>query len=236
MSTFLKICQDTARQAGLTESRSVPTSVLNQDGTMGLIVDWVAESWVDIQREKNYWKFQYQAFTATMVQDLNTYAASDLGITRLNRWVTGADESKLSSPMWVYDKAIGASDERPIAYVPYSQFRDCYMRGDNASVTGRPQYFTVEPDNELTFYPIPDQAYGLKGEYYKSAQNLAANADVPDMPADYHSLIKWVALGKYATYDEAQVQAAGWFKQERTLRSDLVRDQTPKFTIAGALA
>ena len=226
MSTYLELCQKTARDASIISGTSELTTVSETDTMLSMVIDWVQEAWVDIQREKSHWLFQYAEFSAILTIGIQTYDDAALSITRLNRWVTDRD-------MWIYDPAIGAADEQRITYVPYNEFRSQFQRG--VPVDGRPQYVTVEPDNTLSFYPVPDKAYGVKGEYYKSAQYLTANGDIPDMPADYHSLIKWKALGTYAGYDEATQQAGFWLQKERSVRADLVRDQLPKFTLGGPL-
>lgn len=229
MSTFLELCQQTALEASLIGNTSGLVSVSNQSGILGMTVSWVQEAWTDVQREKNYWNFQHGTFTATLTGSVKTYDATSLGVTRLNRWV-------VDQPVWLHDKAIGTTDETELIFMDYKHFHASFSFGDAATLTGRPQYYTVEPDNELSFHPIPDQGYGVRGTYYKSAQTLTDNADIPDMPEDYHSIIKYGALLKYAGYDEATTQTQYWSQQRRSVHGDLVRDQLPKFKMGGALA
>lgn len=229
MSTYLELSQKTAREAGLINNTSELVSVVNQSSMLGMVVDWVQEAWTDIQREKSHWKFQHGAYNVTLTSGVQIFDATTLGVTRLNRWVT-------NKKVWIHDKSIGLGDETELKFLPYDEFRARFNYGTSASDTGRPTYYTVEPDNELAFYPTPDIDYGLRGTYYKSAQILAANTDVPDMPEDYHSLIKWCALEKYAAYDEANTQAQYWLMQKRKVKADLVRDQLPPITLGGALA
>ena len=229
MSTFLEICQDTASEAGFIDNTTDLVSVVNQSSMLGKTVRWVREAWTDIQREKSHWKFQHGTFNVTLSNGVQIYDATTLNVTRLNRWVT-------NKKVWIHDKSIGLGDETELKFLPYDEFRARFNYGTSASDTGRPTFYTVEPDNELAFYPTPNAEYGVRGTYYKSAQILTANTDVPDMPEDYHSLIKWCALEKYAGYDEANSQIQYWLSQKKMVKSDLVRDQLQEIKLGGALS
>ena len=73
--------------------------------------------------------------------------------------------------------------------------------------------------------------------YRKSAQALTLDADIPEMPTDFHELIVWEALKRLGNFDEGQVQQrAEWANNARLVKFDLERDQLPPITICGALA
>ena len=81
-----------------------------------MIVDWVQEAWIDIQREKSHWKFQHGTYNVTLTSGVQIFDATTLGVTRLNRWVT-------NKKVWIHDKSIGLSDETELKFLPYDEFR-----------------------------------------------------------------------------------------------------------------
>ena len=53
--TFLQLVQRTRRECGI--AGSGPTTTVNQSGEMARLVDWVQQSWVEIQEEQPDWDF-----------------------------------------------------------------------------------------------------------------------------------------------------------------------------------
>jgi hypothetical protein len=71
--------------------------------------------------------------------------------------------------------------------------------------TGRPLVFSVDPANKSVLLgPIPDITdYTLRGKYWTKSIVLAADADIPACPDEYHMVIVYRALMKYAGYEAA---------------------------------
>ena len=58
--------------------------------------------------------------------------------------------------------------------------------------------------NKIRFEPMPDKVYTIEGEYKRSTQVLALDADVPtNLPDDFHMAIVWQALTYYGFYENA---------------------------------
>ena len=75
-------------------------------------------------------------------------------------------------------------------------------QGRGVHPPGKPNFYTVDNQNRLTISPLPDDVYTLRGKYRKSPQYLLADADIPEMPVDFHTIIKDAALSYVEGFDE----------------------------------
>jgi hypothetical protein len=90
--------------------------------------------------------------------------------------------------------------EGPLRWLDWERFYETQLRGPTAP--GKPQFYSVTPDNELIISPQPDAHYFLRGKYRKSMQSLALDADTPEMPSEFHTIIKDAALQYVEGMDE----------------------------------
>lgn len=188
---FLQLCQRVAEDAG---SSSSPTAVASQTGEAKRIVNWVQEAWRKIQTRHTTWRWMRATNqTATLSAGDSTLTPSDFSATRFKWWYANSFRC--------YQTAVGASDESALLYLPYDTFRDYYLFGVQS--VGRPVHITIAPDGSLIVGPVPDIGYTIKGDYHKSAQTLAADADTPEFDADYHMAIVYRALMFYGAYESA---------------------------------
>ena len=233
MSTYLELCQATAKESGTVSGDGLPASVVAQTGRLAKITGWVQQAWRDIQNERDSWRWLKAEFSGETIIGGKRYTSSDMGITdRFSSWIgTGEPEEERLS---CYLTATGRTDERTMEYWPWDAFYVQFLRGAAAEKTGRPVYWTIAPDNRLVFAPTPDAAYTVRGMYRKSMQTLSANGDIPEMPERFHDLIKWKALIHLANADESMNQNPLWRLEYRDLMNALVRDQLPKVRFGGA--
>lgn len=224
MATFLQLAQAVARDSG-TVAGTQPSTVVSQTGRLGKIVQFTAEAWVAIQNTHNAWRWMRTEFPSTAVTtaDAAKYTPASWNIQDHAEWICEPGEISL------YLQSSGRSDENDIPFVEWSDWRRIYDRGSICS--GRPTVYTISPANEFCFGPVPDGTYRVRGEYRKTPQVLAANSDIPEMPARFHDLIKWRALVLLAEHDEApqalQYAAANY----GVLLSALERDQLPRLNV-----
>lgn len=234
MSTYLQLCQATALDSGTVPGTGSPSSVESQTGRLYRIVTFVANAWRDIQRERQNWRWMSAEFTGTTISGVQAYDAAAMGISsRFGHWIfrgDGDDEDLFS----LYGSS--QSDEGLLCVIPWERFRRERMIGSAASQTGKPSEVTRNPANELVFYPIPDGAYTVRGRYQKAPQTLAGNTDVPEMPEQFHDLIKWKALMLLGNYDENPNQMPFWGGQYKSILTQLETDQLPRMQMAGPLA
>lgn len=232
MSTFLQLCADLRREVGA--SGTGPTSVLNQTGEYLRLVKWTIESYREIQNaHRGNWRWLRSEFTLPTVADDDEYAYSDCTdtiasatITRFARWHP--------HDMKVYLTSAGVSTQTWLTYSEWDDFKRVWKIAAPAS--GFPAFISVDPRNKLRFGPKPDAVYTITGEYQKSAQVLAADADVPEMPEDFHRLIVLRAMKKYAAYESAPEIWAEVKSEYALMMRDLEVDQLPEPKFGDALA
>jgi hypothetical protein len=193
---FITLCQRTAEKAGI--PGGVPTAITNQTGESLRVVNWVNDAWEAIQNRRKSWLWMKQTKTFSTVLGTRTYSLTDLSLNTVpfGRW--------LEKSFRIYLTSAGQGGERRLTWCPYEDFRNYYLFGSINALQSLPIEFTIGPDRSLTLGPIPDGIYTVTGEYQLGAARMAANADTPGMPAQFHMLIVWEALKLYALYESAQ--------------------------------
>jgi hypothetical protein len=100
----------------------------------------------------------------------------------------------------MYYTATGNAEEGPMHWLAWEAFYDSQLRGPQTP--GRPHFYSVDNQDRLVISPIPDGIYTVRGKYRKSAQYLTVDGDIPEMPVDFHSIIKDAALNYIEGFDE----------------------------------
>jgi len=179
---------------------SPPDSVSGQSGRAADLVRWAIEAYNDIQREKDSrWKWLRGDWTLDTTADDSIYAptdctdvADDSAISRFLAWDLD-DESRPF--IYLTSDTVSTERELPIAD-HWNDFRSLYVKATHTAAA--PSQMAVDHADNLHFGPTPDAVYTVTGNYWKSIQRLAADADEPEMPANFHMLIVYRALLKYA--------------------------------------
>lgn len=209
--TFLEICQKVREKVGV--SGLGPTAVTAQTGSLLRIVNCVIEAWKEIQDSNQSWAFMVKDGTLALVASTQTYSLATIvaALPLYGRPIQGtlkyADGARLSYRSWeVWESA----------------------NIDLGTATGRPDLWTEDSDKALRVYKIPDGSYTLRMRYRRSTQVLAANADIPCCPAEYHMAIVYRAALIYAELDEAPDLISLLAPEYRTWIAKLENDQLPK--------
>ena len=189
----LQLTQRLSREANVNQTG--PTSTLNQVGEYLRLVNWIDAAYEEIQVAHATWNFLRYEFSFALTIGVANYTATAAGLTSFSEWV--ADDEGESEDFRIYTTA---SDEQYMTYVPWDMFRVNYMVGTQRTQTGKPSIYTIKPDGSLLFFPIPDFAYTVLGEYYKAPQVMSADADVPIFDEKFHLTIMWKALMFYGAY------------------------------------
>lgn len=178
---------------------TAPSTIVGQTGRAADLVAWTIEANNDIQRENDgRWRWLYgnwtldttasqAAYAYTAINDVQTAAA----IARFRSWEIDEQLRPL-----IYLTADGVATQREMSLSDWFNFRYHYLRGTHDAAY--PYHIAIGPDNSLNFGPTPDAVYTATGNYWKSNLVLAADADEPEFPADYHMLVVWRAIVKYA--------------------------------------
>ena len=194
---LLALVQSLHQEAKLTGA--APDAVTGQSGRDADLVRWCIEAYNDIQRAKDgKWKWlrgdchfdtiaATGSYASTAVQDTDDATA----ITRFRSW----DMDNREPPL-IFLSADGKVAERELFIDTWTHFRYLYVRGTHAA--SYPGVIAIDSSDNIRLGPTPDDVYRVTGNYWKANQNLAADTDVPEMPADYHMMVVWRAITKYA--------------------------------------
>jgi len=191
---YLALCVRLREEAGI--SGSGPTTVVDQTGQNKRIVNWISQAWQDIQIMRPNWLFMRSEFSFDTVIDERDNNPEDKSITDLKLWDIGS--------FVMYETALAGVEEGALPYLPYAEWRSRYRAQMSQRPSGRPQLFTITPDNYIRTEPKPDKIYTIEGEYKRTTQVFSADTDVPtNLDDDFHMLIVWQALKYYGLYENA---------------------------------
>lgn len=241
MASFLKICQDVARECGIAGGSDLvprPVSVVNQMGELSRVVNWVADAYTEIQNSRN-WRWLRKDFTFDTVDGTDTYpfsAVTDVdtsaAITRFKAWRL----NDRNNPPKLYLTSAGLGAQVFISWSKWDAFEHLYKTGSLQLQTSQPVHITVNTKDEIVLGVTPNDVYTVTGSYFRSAQILALDSDIPEMPEDFHSLIKYQAMEYYGLYESAPEILSRAQNGMHRIMSQLKRNQEVAFRIGGPLA
>lgn len=235
---FLALCNQVASDSATFDEGAI-TSVVGQTGRKAKVVRWTNMAWRSIQNAHVAWLWMQSEFSLATTNGTQRYAGTSAtdtiagaSVTRFAEWINrGLGENRVR----LYDSTLGLSDIGPLRFVPWEEF---YAKRVNTSAAnGKPTMFSIDPANKLCLSPVPDSAnYVVVGPYRKSVQTLAVDADVPEMPADFHDVISSVATSFLHLHDEAGQVLPLWKLRENNDFCRLEHRQLPPITFSGPLA
>ena len=238
--TFLELVRRLAREARITGQATVPATVVGQIGELLNCVEWIQEAHADLQRDfGGRWSFLRKAFSFETSNTVDEYAygvvtdvEAGTAIARFQAW--RVDDYIL--PPQIYRTADGVAAQRDVIVVPYAWFMRLYGRGPQQLNTGTPVHMTVTPRNTLLLGPTPNGAYTVTGEFYRSAQEMTADAHEPEFPSDYHMYLVYAAMVDHGyTNVAAEVLQRGALRKSE-LRSQLKATQREPIRLRGPMA
>jgi hypothetical protein len=237
MSTFLELAVDLAEEVDLASN---PASVESQAGEFKKLVKWLTKSYMEIQnRAGGRWRWLRREFTVNTTSGDDSYAPGDCTDVDAATTIDRFSEWRLIDPRdppKIYLTSTGVGGEYWLIYIPWDDFKRIYKIGSQATNTGSPAHITFDPQNNIVLGPAPNDIYTVTGDFYRSPQVLALDADVPEMPSHYHNLIVYRAMEKYGRFNAApEVELRGRVEGRALLRQ-LENNQMPKMRTAAPLA
>lgn len=206
--TFLELSRKLRQYCG--GSGTGPASVVDQVGENALWVQWVNQAYLEIQNERYNWSWRWAE--ASQAVAIGQAVHDTLG-SRIDLATVYLDDSLLRC-------------------LDYREFRFDYKMLKAGVVTA----FSVRPDHKLVFNAIPESAGTLTYEYYKDAELMSANDDVPLIPERFQDLVIYKAMMLYAGYENApEVYQNGMSHYEHML-ANMSAEQLPAMSFAGPLA
>lgn len=230
--TFLQLAKRFREKCGA--AGTGPATCQGQSGELLRLVNWINEAWLHVQEAHQDWEWMRTTVSFVTTAQKATYVASaaagETGVTDLGNWKRDSFRS--------YITALGFPTEIRLTYLPYSAWRNWYQLGNLRTTFSRPvQHVTICPDKSLGLGMIPDSgAYTVVGEYYRTPSDLAADADIPAMPARFHMLIVYKAMMLYAAYEAAPEVYEEGAREYNKMFVKLEFDQQPDIEMAGPMA
>lgn len=211
--TYLELCQRVRSECGI--EGNGPASVEGQNGVYQKIIRWVADSWREIQNEKQFWSFMWSEYRIDTIAGIGEYTTVELPV-----------RSFRETPMVIFDKTMGRADSSFIPFMPWDEFRRKFvLRTDPDS---RPVCWTVTPDGNLKLYPHPDREFTVEGEGQRKLQTLQQNEDEPSLPEDYQMAIVWHAAAKWFADQEAFDRQQSVLMEYEQIHDRMLREQLPR--------
>ena len=231
---FLSIVARVVQETSI--ANTGPATVIDQKGDIAKAVSWTADEYVELQN-KILWRWLRERFTLNTTAGIDTYAPSlaiseDTGqaISRFKRWRI----NDIRNQPRCYLATGNIRNATRLSYISWDDFRDIYIT--QQSTDSQPSHITIDPQDNIVLGPAPNAEYVVVGEYHKSAQVLTENDDVPELPADYHMLLVYLAMEDKGFFDSAGEIIARAQKKQNVLMRQLIAEQGPVIRQAGPLA
>jgi hypothetical protein len=206
------------RESG--RSSAAPTALADATTKQLRLFDAIADQWRELQLEgrKKDWKWMRQQLVKTLTANQARYTGADFGVTKFGRW--RPDDGTYD----VRCAPVGSTTSVwHLKYLPLDTFKRQFV--DITPAASTPIAWAVDDDQTLWLGPTPAQAYGIKVDVISQISELAADADEPDMPSEYHMLLVWGALKDAAVDDAAPEAFERGSMHYRDMRYRLVTDQ-----------
>lgn len=236
MSTYLQLVNLARSEAGLATGDLVTLqSGLSQESTR--FKNWVRDEWRRIQSSHPDWQFLRVAGEFTTVANQAQYTPQQAEAT-----VDGTSTGAAIMASWKRDSfrlstsGSNYADEVILGFQPWDIYRNMYQYGNMRAVRTKPVVFTVDPQKNLWMGATPDGAYVVNYEFYRTPQELVADADEPLCPARFHDLIAYRALRAYGIFMSAPEVIGRADSMIDTIYPDLANDQLPPMMSGNPLA
>lgn len=201
----------------------------SQTGDIRRLVTYLNEAWVEIQVLRRDWSFRFGEFTETVPDGTVTHTFTSI-----------TAQTIIQPTALVLAKVSDATQRRRLNLLDKQFFDDNFAARRATDSPGFPLYACLIPPaagdgdearHRIRFEVETDGAFTLTGNYQTAIQELTANADIPLMPGQYHDAIFYLALMKWAEFEEAEsvfITARDKYNQWLTT---MVNDLCPKILV-----
>jgi hypothetical protein len=194
MASFLTLAQELVSELGIggaNQGASVPTTVVDQTGQLWNAVNWIIKANNNINLLHTDWQYLAAEYSENL-----SIASTAVPVH------SGAESVKMwdRRSFWLNRNT---SQAAPLTWVDWEVFRTDYLPGATPTSNSKPTLITQKRDGSLIVDVPSDLAYTLTGEFYKVPDLLAVDADIPEMPVEYHRLVICEAAVKYGNKEAA---------------------------------
>lgn len=222
---FLELSNRLLTEAAISGHGLITTE--KQRGEYKLAVDYINSAYQDIQLYHQNWNFMRKDFSFNTIKNTRNYSSVSVDLDNLGEW---SQES-----LRISDAKHGGN-EIFLSPIEWDYFRNSFEISQNRNSIGMPVYFTVKPDNSISFYPTPDSSYLVSGEYFCEPFVFEKDEDKPVFPSRFHMIIVWRALMFFSAQMNAQELYAIGNTEYRKLMFKLEQFALPHHEISEALA
>ncbi len=221
---FLQLVAAGCSECGVT----APSTVVAQTGESLRMVNWTNSAWIDIQSAHENWLFQQNAFTFATVTNQVSYTPAQANTTNFGDWKRDS--------LRIYRTGIGRTTEIWLGEQDYDSFRNLYQFGAMLTNYQQPVVFAVDPDKKLLLGPGPDATgYTVVGEYFTAPIEMAADADIPALPTQYHRAIVYRAMMFYGAFESAGEVYQQGETEYKKIMARLENNQLPSLEMGGPM-
>lgn len=245
--TFLELCQRAAIECGVASNSAIQTvlpTLAGATGSLGRVVNWVSDSWSDLQMAHDDWDWMRSSnllgagISFTTIAGQASYplgtGAGTVGVLPddFGKWVT-EDTGTFRN----YTTAAGFQNEMFMDVISYDRWRNSYMLGAMRATQTRPVAIAVGPDKSLCLGPPPNATLTVTGDYFVAPNTMEVDADTPvGLPGRFTMLIVYKMMQKYAGYEAAPEVMSRGQQEEAGMYAQLQARYAPRIGVAGSLA
>jgi hypothetical protein len=238
---LLSLVRSTALECNVIESEDEIASTAGQRGDILRVINWVIAAWRELQTSRRTWRFMRSRFSVDTVSGTKRYAPTDCtdtidssAISAFRNWFV----DNPSNPPKMYLTSGGVGSQYYVEFVSWDDFQSIFEIGTVS--TGQPQNVSVDPQNNLVFWPTPNAIYTFTGDYHRGEQVFVAGTDDATEPLGLPSMFHWSiiydAMRKYASAESADEILYRCDNEGAALKKDLLRDQSPRFKEGSPMA
>ena len=206
---FKKIVSKVNLHAGLQGSVSSVEATDYQE----YLAEAVRSAWVDLQNEREDWKFMWETDTFSTSAGINEYSNASIMTAAGNTWGVAK---------WKLDAFYKDSDKMTeVEWEFYRDNEDGLKEADSKS-------FVIKEFRDAGIIILGSEAiHSIQTEYYRTPQELLSNTDIPLLPEEFHYILVWKALEDVAAYlgNSAIYERHSW--KYDTLINKLMKSQVP---------
>lgn len=190
-------------------------SAVDATGAEGMFLVLVRNAWTHIQNSRKYWKWLRTESSFNTAIGTTTYTITTIfsPTNRFKRWYKDTFMIRVDG------------QKSSMRYLDYDYFMWKYANADD---NGVPFEFTIRPRDSAIIIAPPDKVYTIYADYHKTNQTLSLATDTPEVPSDYHMLIVYEAVNRYAISVGMTSLYQEYKQLYNELWGDLLRDQNPK--------
>ena len=205
MATFLELCQRLRLEAGI--SGSGPSAVTgNTNNEYARVVNWINDAYMELLLSQRNWRFMWTEFSLTCTPSQGDYTQAQVLAAAvggpLNTTNAGIREFDRLAARYYPAGSTVASEQRA-RWWDFREFRERYRFGPQRTQPGVPTEWCEDMRHGLQLFPVPNGAHVFTGAFWRTPRPMTADGDVPLLPAEFHVLLVWWALTKYAGFEEA---------------------------------